>query len=233
MKFPQLVITSLLITVTAQISFPSANRSQIRPMVDPYIPFHDSQNSVADTLTISAPEVMEPLVRAWADDLILRHPNLTAVVMIERSKSGLATLLAHQTKIAALPRRITRTEISEFILEYGYEPTEVPVAGNTLAVLVHADAVAHPVSSIFVNADLSVDPPGHMAVYDSNFLRRNLYLYIAKPPASPPTQALVELVRYALSQQGQQKALDLGHSPLSLVEITRVTSRWSACCRLK
>lgn len=241
MKFPQLVITSLLITVTVQISFPSATWSQVRPMVDPRIPSYVFQDSVADTLTISASDVMESLVKTWANELILRHPNLMVTAMTEQPNAGLATLLAHRTEIAALPHRITRTEIAEFILEYGYEPIEVPVAGNTLAIFVHKhdpstslslamDATARPVPLTSVKSDLSVEPPWHAAVYNSNPLRRNLYLYVAKPPTRPPTKALAELIRYILSQQGQQVVLDHGHSPLSLMEIRRVTSKWSTDC---
>jgi phosphate transport system substrate-binding protein len=38
---------------------------------------------------------------------------------------------------------------------------------------------------------------------------------------------MTELVRFAISAQGQQMALDLGYFPLSLPEITRLTSKWS------
>jgi phosphate transport system substrate-binding protein len=58
-------------------------------------------------------------------------------------------------------------------------------------------------------------------------LKRNLYFYVAKAPKTSPAQASVELIRFALSQQGQNVALDLGYFPLSLPEHARAASKWS------
>ncbi|OQW32957.1 MAG: hypothetical protein A4E19_06310 [Nitrospira sp. SG-bin1] len=62
-------------------------------------------------------------------------------------------------------------------------------------------------------------------------LKRSLYLYIAKLPGSNAPEASTELIRYALSRQGQQRALDLGYVPLSFEEVMQMTSRWAALLR--
>jgi len=70
--------------------------------------------------------------------------------------------------------------------------------------------------------------PSFESVTDGSYpLRRNLFLYIARAPKSEPDPAVRELVRFALSAQGQQIALDHGYFPLPLTEITRVLSKWS------
>lgn len=51
------------------------------------------------------------------------------------------------------------------------------------------------------------------------------YLDITSPSRSNPTPQPAELVHYALSRQGQQLVLDIGHVPLSSDEAKRVTSR--------
>jgi phosphate transport system substrate-binding protein len=72
-----------------------------------------------------------------------------------------------------------------------------------------------------------VEPTFQTAMDGSYPLRRNLYLYIAKGPKASPPPALTEFIRFVLSAQGQQMALDHGYFPLTSREISRLTSKWS------
>jgi phosphate transport system substrate-binding protein len=70
--------------------------------------------------------------------------------------------------------------------------------------------------------------PSFQTVMDGSYpLRRNIYLYVSRTPKSEPDPSVRELVRFVLSAQGQQIALDHGYFPLPLTEITRVLSKWS------
>jgi hypothetical protein len=82
---------------------------------------------------------MKPLVEAWTGDLIRQHPDLKVTVIREDPESGLAALLERRAEVAAMSRRITPTEIAEFILEYGYVPMEVSVARHASTVFVQND----------------------------------------------------------------------------------------------
>lgn len=77
-------------------------------------------------------------------------------------------------------------------------------------------------------SDGYVKPVTRRTVAYSHSLRQSVYLYVAKFPGSRLPEASAELIRYALSQQGQQWAFDLGYVPLSLEEVRRVTSKWPA-----
>ena len=57
-------------------------------------------------------------------------------------------------------------------------------------------------------------------------LRRNLYLYFDKNPKGSPLPVLAELVRFALSVQGQQIVVDQGYFPLPSAEIARLIAKW-------
>lgn len=219
MNYSQLGLIVCVIAITAQGILPPENLAQVRATIDPDIPSYIAQDSVSGRLTVSAPETMKPLVDAWTEDLIRQHPGLNVTVIREDPNSGLAALLERRAEIAAMSRRITPTEIAEFIFEYGYVPMEVPVARHASTVFVHND-----------NRNASCLMPSQ--VDRLRPVRRNLYLYITRPSRSNPTPATVELVHYALSRQGQELALDLGHSPLSYAEIARVSSQWLACCKL-
>jgi len=219
MKLSQLALVICVIAIPVQGVLPPANLAQVRATIDPDIPSYIAQDSVSGRLTISTPETMKPLVEAWAGDLIRQHPDLNVTVIRENTDAGLAALLERRAEIAAMSRRITPTEIADFIFEYGYVPIEVPVARHASTVFVHND-----------NRNANFVIPSN--VDRLHPVRRNLYLYITRPSRSNPTPATAELVHYALSRQGQELVLDLGHFPLSYAEIARVSLKWSACCKL-
>jgi phosphate transport system substrate-binding protein len=303
---------------------------QIKPPLDARIPAYHPLIPLKGQLTISGSESMKPLIQAWTDDLKRRHPAMKVTVGADGSQTGLTALLEHQTEVAAMSRRMASSEIAEFLKEYGYEPVEVPVALDALAIFVHQDnplaglslaeldsmfcrerrrGLDYPVRSwglvglvddwfeapiriygrdgnsgtsyffleevckggtffphmvkahgpASVVMDLMKDPqgigfsgigyrtstirpiplasvkggryvePSFETVLDGSYpLKRTLYLYVARPPQKDPNPIVRELVRFALSQQGQQLALDHGFFPLPLAEITRVSAKWSA-----
>jgi phosphate transport system substrate-binding protein len=324
------LLLSFSLTAVAMLAvLPSALCAQVRPDLDPNIPSYLQLDQISAKVTISTSETMKPLVRALVDDLVRRHPKLKVKFTGEGTETGLAALLEHRAEIAAMSRRMTADEIAEFIKEYGYEPTEVPVAGDALAVFVHKDnpisglaleeldamfcrerhrgvaynidswglvglldewfeapvqiygrngksngglffreeickggtfrpqlvegqgpastilevendpygigfssvgfktSMVKPVPVALIKGGRYVEPSLQAAMDGTYPLRRHLYFYFAKPPKSPPTPTFVELVRYALSRQGQQRAVNLGYLPLSSMEIARVTSKWT------
>ncbi len=330
MRFSRIVLVVYVFLFALVASLPPATWGQVRPPLDPEITSYTYQESASGALAVSAPETMKPLLRAWADGLALRHPRLKITLLSDGIDTGLSALLEHRTDIAVLARRMTAPEISEFVKEYGYEPTEVPVATDAMAIFVHKDnpvtglsleeldamfcserrrGVGHTIDSwglvgvkdewvhapvrlygrngksgaahffrdevckggslhrrltdgqglASVVLDIGGDPegigfsavgyetsevkpvpiaavkggryvaPSVQTARDGSYpLRRNLYFYVAKPPKGSPAQATTELIRFALSQQGQQLALDFGYFPLSPPEYARVVSKWSS-----
>ncbi len=303
--------------------------AQLKPELDAKIPFYQPSSPVKGRLQIAGSDSMTPLLSGWMDELKRRHNGLTVALEGEGSQTGLTALLEHRTEVAAMSRRMTSSEIAEFVKEYGHEPAEVPVAIDALAIFVHQDnpvtglsldeldsmfcrerrrGLDHPVNSwglvgltddwftapihlygrngnsgtsyffreevckggtfsphlvgghgpASVVMDIAKDPqgigfsgigyrismvksvpiasvkggryvePSFQSVLDGSYpLKRNLYLYVARAPKAEPSPAIRELVRLALSAQGQQIALDHGYFPLPLQEITRVLSKWS------
>lgn len=302
---------------------------QIKPELDAKIPLYQPLTQVKSKLTISGSDSMKPLIVALTDELKRRHGGVTFSITGEGSQTGLTDLLEHRTEVAAMSRRMTASEIAEFVKEYGHEPAEVPVAIDALAIFVHQNnpvtgiamdeldsvfclerrrGMAYPVNSwgllgltdewfdapirpygrngnsgtsyffreevckggTFVShmvsghgpasvvMDVVKDPqgigfsgigyrtstvravpiaavkggryiePSFESVMDGSYpLRRNIFFYVARAPKSEPDAAVRELVRFALSAQGQQIALDHGYFPLPLTEITRVLSKWT------
>jgi phosphate transport system substrate-binding protein len=303
--------------------------AQLNPEVDPQIAVYQPNGQLGGRLAIGGSDSMGPILKAWTEELQRRHEKIKFDIDARGSETGLTALLEHRAQVAAMSRRMTAAEIGDFVKEYGYEPAEVPVAIDALAVFVHRD---NPVSglsleeldSMFCNErrrglayvadewglvgladdwftqpiriygrngtsgtnrffreevckggtfrpglikgagsatvilDLEKDPFGvgfsaigyktngvravpiaavkggryvepsfHTAMDGSYPLRRNLYLYVDRNPKAPPSPLVVELIRFALSSQGQQIVVDQGYFPLPSADITRVLAKWT------
>lgn len=235
MKRPYLTCAVCLWGSILLTTFSSVCYAEVGPRIDADIPAYVTRGSLSGRLTISAGEAMKPLIQAWADDLIRQYPELQIVVISERSHTSLTTLLAQQTDMVALSRRMTPTEGGNCLLEFGDKPIAVPVAHHPQAVSVRNDDSTeyktHPVTPLRVNVMVSdgfATPMRRSERITPPPLRGTVYLYSAKLQRAKTTHASAELIRYALSLQGQQLALDLGYVPLSVEEVRRVTSRRSA-----
>jgi phosphate transport system substrate-binding protein len=329
MKFRRFVLGFYLAALGLSWWLANVSWGQVRPELDPQIPPYTFHETVSGKLAIAGSDSMRPLIEAWIDDLKRRHPGMRVTLDGAGSDTGLAAILEHRAEIAAMSRRMTAKEIADFVKEYGFEPTEVPVATDALAIFVHRDnpitglsleeldamfcrerrrGLTYPVDSwgliglmdewfeapvrlygrngksgtsyLFreevckggtfrsqlvdaqgsasVVLDVAKDPQGigfsaigyrtsmvrpvpiaavkggryveptFETVMDGSYpLRRHLYFYVARPPKVSPSPVLTELVRFALSSQGQQLALDHGYFPLSVREIARLAEKWS------
>ncbi len=304
--------------------------AQLKPEVDPQIAAYQPSSQLSGMLAISGSDSMEPIVKAWTEELQRRHAKIKFDIEARGSETGLPALLEHRAQMAAMSRRMTAAEIAEFVKEYGYEPAEVPVAIDALAVFVHKDNpisglsleeldamfcnerrrgltyvadewglvgltddwFAQPIriygrngssgtsrffreevckggtfrpglikgaGSAAVVLDLEKDPlgigfsaigyktsgvrpvpiaavkggryvePSFQTAVDGSYpLRRHLYLYVNKNPKTPPAPLTIELIRFALSSQGQHIVVDHGYFPLPHAEISRALAKWTA-----
>ena len=109
------------------------------PSLDPKIPPYRLVGDLTGTLSVAGSETMKPLTESWSAKLRQLYPGLSIKVESRGSETGLAALLEGKVQIAAMSRRMTQQEVVEFKREFGYEPTEVPVAVDALAVFVHKD----------------------------------------------------------------------------------------------
>jgi ABC-type phosphate transport system substrate-binding protein len=235
LSYPKLSICVLVGTILTALS--PASSAEVNPRIDADIPSYIARESLSGRLTIAVTEAMVPLVQAWAGNLMGHYPELQIVVISERH-TGLAALLAQQTELMVLSCRMTPAEVGNYLLEFGDKPIALPVAHHPQVMSVRNDDSAgykiHTVKGLWSNTMVSdgyvtLGTRSEMTVLHT--FRRSVYLYSVKSQGVNATHASAELIRYALSRQGQQVALDLGYVPLSFEEVRRVTSRWSASRR--
>lgn len=303
---------------------------QVMPSLDSKIPPYRLVNNLTGSLSIAGSDTMKPLTESWSAKLRQLYPGLSIKVESKGSETGLAALLEGKAQIAAMSRRMTQQEVVEFKREFGYEPTEVPVAVDALAVFVHKDnpidglslaeldavfskerrrgleypvnvwgdamvleeewakapiqiygrngnsgtalffrehvlngadfkksmmvgvgsasvvielmrdrfgigfsgigyqtSEIRPVPLAAVQGGRYVAPTFETAMDGSYPLRRNLYIYINRPPKVAPPKPLAEFVKFALSQRGQKIVIDEGYYPLPTMELNRLTMMWT------
>ena len=123
--------------IALALAFPA--QAQVKPMLDPQILPYQLAGSMSGSIQIAGSDTMKPLTESWAKDLRQLYPGLTIKIASAGSETGLAQLMEGKAQIAAMSRRMTSSEIVEFNREFGYEPTEVPVAVDALAIFVHKD----------------------------------------------------------------------------------------------
>lgn len=318
----------LLFAVALQVS------GQVMPSLDPKIPPYRLVSDLTGTLSVAGSDTMKPLTELWSEKLRQLYPGLTIKVDSNGSETGLATLLEGKVQIAAMSRRMTQQEVVEFKREFGYEPTEVPVAVDALAVFVHRDnpieglslaeldavfskerrrgleypvnvwgdamvleeewaeapiqiygrngnsgtasffrehvlngadfkkpmtvgigsasvvielmrdrfgigfssigyrtSEVRPVPLAAIQGGRYVMPTFETAMDGSYPLRRNLYLYVNRPPKVAPPGPVAEYVKFALSQRGQKIVMNHGYYPLPTVELSRLAMMWTTPVR--
>ncbi len=140
--------------------------------------------------------------------------------------------LAREADLMATSRLMTPTEVGNWLLEFGEKPIAVPVAHHPQAVSVRNDDWigyrTGPVVRLRMNAMVG-DGSTALVARSSRTVappsRGSVYLYRVNRRQANPAPVSAELIRYALSRQGQQLALERGYVPLSFEEIRRVTSQ--------
>ncbi len=91
------------------------------------------------TLTAIGSDTLGEVMDNWAAAFAAIHPNVQPDIESEGSQTAPPALSAGRTKIAPMSRPMSRGEEATFENQYGYQPTEVTVALDALAVYVHKD----------------------------------------------------------------------------------------------
>lgn len=130
---------SAMVSLIGVMAGASVVHAQLKPVVDSQIQSYAKADGVAGALTVAGSETMKALSHRWESKLRELYPNLAIQIQGIGSETGPPALLEGKAQIAAMSRQLTRKEIEAFSQQYGYEPTEVPVAADALAVFVHRD----------------------------------------------------------------------------------------------
>jgi phosphate transport system substrate-binding protein len=116
-----------------------AATSVLAAEIDPTLPEYKKVAGVGGSLKSLGSDTLNNLMTLWAEGFGKEYPN--AVIEIEGKGSGTAppALIAGTAQFGPMSRPMKGVEIDDFEKKYGYKPSSMRVAVDSLAVFVHKD----------------------------------------------------------------------------------------------
>lgn len=126
----------VLAALLASVSLTAvATANEIDTRFQPYTPIA----GVSGSLKSIGSDSLNNLMTLWAEDFRKAYPSVQIEIEGKGSSTAPPALIAGTAQLGPMSRPMRAAEIDQFEAKYGYKPTEVRVAVDTLAVFVHKD----------------------------------------------------------------------------------------------
>ena len=137
--FKKSFLTAALIMVTAV----AANAEKVT--VDAKIQKYTPAAGVAGNLGSIGSDSLNNLMTYWAEGFKKKYPNVNIQIEGKGSSTAPPAFIAGTAQLGPMSREMKSSEIEEFEKKYGYKPTKIGVALDSLAVFVNKD---NPIKSL-------------------------------------------------------------------------------------
>lgn len=107
--------------------------------VDPALPGYQKVSGVSGNLSSVGSDTLANLATLWAEEFKRAYPNVNIQIQAAGSSTAPPALTEGTANIGPMSREMRPKEIEAFEAKYGYKPTGITVAIDTLAVYVHKD----------------------------------------------------------------------------------------------
>jgi phosphate transport system substrate-binding protein len=107
--------------------------------VDPAIKPYEKTSGVTGNLNSIGSDTLNNLMTLWAEGFKAQYPNVNIQIEGKGSSTAPPALIEGTAQLGPMSREMKATEIDAFEKKYGYKPTEIKVAVDSLAVFVHKD----------------------------------------------------------------------------------------------
>jgi len=135
MKQLRAVAAALLASVSLVIAAPSAHSEDIDSRITPYAP----TSGISGSLKSIGSDSLNNLMTLWAEGFRAIYPSVTIEIEGKGSSTAPPALIAGTAQLGPMSRPMRAAEKDQFEAKFGYKPTEVRVAVDTLAVFVNKD----------------------------------------------------------------------------------------------
>lgn len=126
------MLASLLVVLMA-----GAVLSQVK--VDPNLPRYTKGPSLTGNLSAVGSDTMNNLMTYWGEGFQKLYPGVNIQVEGKGSSTAPPALISGTAQLGPMSRKMKREEVNAFEKRFGYPPTRVIVAIDTLAVYVNKD----------------------------------------------------------------------------------------------
>ena len=107
--------------------------------LDPDLPGYQKAGGVSGTLNSIGSDTLNNLMTLWAEKFRENYPNVNIQIEGKGSSTAPPALISGTAQLGPMSRAMKSTEIDEFESAYGFKPTKIGVALDSLAVYVHKD----------------------------------------------------------------------------------------------
>lgn len=129
---------TLVLALTASV-FTTAIATAEKVEVDAKIAAYAKTSGVAGNLNSIGSDTLNNLMALWAEGFKGVYPNVNIQVEGKGSATAPPALIEGTAQLGPMSREMKGDEADRFEKKYGYKPTEVRVAVDSLAVFVHKD----------------------------------------------------------------------------------------------
>lgn len=150
-------------------------------VVDPDLPPFTLKGNAGGKITSAGSDTMLNLMTAWMDRFRESFPAIETEAEGKGSSTAPPALTQNQVQFGPMSRAMDTQEKDEFRLRWGYEPTELIVAIDCVAIFVHKDNPIEEISLDDLREAFSVDGPDRptwkdLGVQDAGWANRPVSL---------------------------------------------------------
>jgi len=109
------------------------------PKVDKAYPEYVAGKGVSGNIKSIGSDTMNNLMTLWGEEFKKLYPNVKIEIEGKGSSTAPPALIENQAQFGPMSREMKSAEIDQFEKKFGYKPTGVRAAVDTLAVYVHKD----------------------------------------------------------------------------------------------
>jgi phosphate transport system substrate-binding protein len=122
-----MVALGSVVTATAQVA------------VDPALKPYEKVSGVSGNLNSIGSDTLNNLMTLWAEGFRAIYPNVNIQIEGTGSTTAPPALIEGTAQLGPMSREMKATEIDAFEKKYGYKPTQIKVAIDSIGVFVHKD----------------------------------------------------------------------------------------------
>ncbi|MEQ1862318.1 MAG: phosphate ABC transporter substrate-binding protein [Chthoniobacteraceae bacterium] len=132
-------MTKTLVLALAASVFTTTVATAEKVEVDPKLPDYAKTSGVGGNLNSIGSDTLNNLMALWAESFKGVYPNVNIQIEGKGSATAPPALIEATAQLGPMSREMKGDEIDRFEKKFGYKPTEIRVAVDSLAVFVHKD----------------------------------------------------------------------------------------------
>lgn len=141
-KFVKVMASVGLLVGTSMFATSSA---MAQAKVDAKLPMYAKTSGVSGNLSSVGSDTLNNLMTLWAEAFRKKYPNVNVQIEGKGSSTAPPALIEGTSQLGPMSRKMKSKEINNFEKKYGYKPTAIGVALDSLAVFVNKD---NPIKSL-------------------------------------------------------------------------------------